>query len=131
MSLISATSASALYETSHIKRIRATRASMEERREGLLAILVEQQPMTVRQVFYQATVRGLIEKTEAGYGKVQRALVEMRREGLIPYDWLADNTRLMRKPRTYRGIEHMLKATERLYRRDLWQHADAYCELWL
>jgi hypothetical protein len=29
------------------------------------------QPMTVRQVFYQATVRGLVEKSECGYDKVQ------------------------------------------------------------
>ena len=32
-------------------------------------------PMTVRQVFYQATVRGIVEKTEAGYTKVQTDLV--------------------------------------------------------
>lgn len=37
--------------------------------------------MTVRQVFYQATVRGIIEKTEAGYDKVQSLLVTMRRDG--------------------------------------------------
>ena len=38
-------------------------------------------PMTVRQVFYQATVRGIIEKTEAGYTKVPPDLVLMRRAG--------------------------------------------------
>jgi len=43
-------------------------------------------PMTVRQVFYQATVRGIVEKTEAGYAKVQNDLVLMRREGVLPYD---------------------------------------------
>ena len=30
--------------------------------------------MTVRQVFYQATVRGLVEKAETGYNKVQTDL---------------------------------------------------------
>jgi hypothetical protein len=30
--------------------------------------------MTVRQVFYQATVHGLVEKSEAGYNKVQTDL---------------------------------------------------------
>ena len=57
-------------------------------------------PMTVRQVFYQATVRGLVEKAEAGYAKVQADLVQMRLAGRLPYDWLADNTRWQRKPRS-------------------------------
>ncbi len=38
--------------------------------------------MTVRQVFYQATVRGVVEKSEAGYTKVQTDLVIMRRAGV-------------------------------------------------
>jgi hypothetical protein len=42
-----------------------------ERREALLAIVAEQYPMTVRQVVYQATVRGLIEKTDSGYKKIE------------------------------------------------------------
>ena len=56
----------AVYQASRIKRVRATKAEMAERREALFDIVAEQQPMTVRQVFYQATVRGVIEKTEAG-----------------------------------------------------------------
>lgn len=49
--------------------------------------------MTVRQVFYRATVHGLVEKAESGYAKVQTDLVQMRRAGVLPYGWLADNTR--------------------------------------
>ena len=63
----------AVYQASRIKRVRATKAEMAERREALFDIVAEQQPMTVRQVFYQATVRGVIEKTEAGYAKVQNS----------------------------------------------------------
>ena len=57
------------------------------------AIVEAMRPMTVRQVFYQATVKGLVEKSEAGYGKVQTDLALMRRDGELPYDWLVDNTR--------------------------------------
>jgi len=32
--------------------------------------------MTVRQVFYQATVHGLVEKAESGYAKVQTDLTK-------------------------------------------------------
>ena len=81
------------YQASHIKRHRATKAEVEQRREALFDIIETMKPMTVRQVFYQATVRGLVEKTEGGYAKVQTDLVQMRRSGMLRYDWLADNTR--------------------------------------
>ena len=73
--------AAAAYQTSRIKRHRATRAEVEERREVLLDIIDQGKPMTVRQVFYQATVRGLVEKAESGYRKVQTDLTIMRRTG--------------------------------------------------
>jgi hypothetical protein len=66
----------------------------------LLAIVQEIQPATVRQVFYQASVRRLVEKTEAGYRLVCRLLSAMRRGGMLPFSWIADNTRWQRKPRT-------------------------------
>ena len=67
------------YVASHIKRRRSTRAEVEDRREKLFEIVEAMQPMTVRQVFYQATGRGIVEKSEAGYTKVQTDLVHMRR----------------------------------------------------
>ena len=88
-------------------------------------------PMTVRQVFYQATVRNIVEKSETGYGKVQTDLVYLRRAGVLPYHWLADNTRWQRKPRTYRNIEHALDETARFYRKALWADVNSYVEVWL
>jgi hypothetical protein len=122
-----------LYRPSSIKptRHRATRDEVERRRHGLYGIVHEGRPMTVRQVFYQATVHGFVEKTEDGYRKVQSDLTIMRREGFLPYDWLADNTRWQRKPRTFDGVDHALEATAELYRKDLWAHADCYVEIWL
>ena len=84
---------------SPVTRRRATKAEVELRRASLIEIVNAMRPMTVRQVFYQATVRGLVEKTEAGYAKVQTDLAQMRRAGELPYDWLTDNTRWQRKPR--------------------------------
>lgn len=122
---------SPVYPASPIKRIRATRSEVEQRKAALLAIVAEIEPATVRQVFYQATVRGVVDKTEAGYGKVQTDLVIMRRTGALPYDWLADNTRWQRKPTTFDSIENALQNTARFYRKALWTDADAYVEIWL
>lgn len=119
------------YPASPIRRRRATKAAIERRRAHPFEIVTAMRPMTVRQVFYQATVRGLVEKSEAGYAKVQTDLVLMRRAGVLPYDWLADNTRWQRKPRSYAGVQDALDDTARLYRKALWAAAGAYVEIWL
>jgi hypothetical protein len=65
-------------------------------RDLLYEIVTEQRPMTVRQVYYRAVVKGYIEKTEKGYGFVQRDIADMRRRGRIPYEWIIDESRSMR-----------------------------------
>jgi hypothetical protein len=121
----------AAYHPSQIKRRRSTKAEVEARREALLDIIDAGKPMTVRQVFYQATVHGLVEKAESGYAKVQTDLTLMRRAGELPYDWLADNTRWQRKPQTFTSIEAALRETAAFYRKSLWTDADCYVEIWL
>ena len=118
---------------------RRTKVEMARFRQELFLILINQRPMTVRQVFYQMTVRGL-EKTEASYKRVQPELVNMRR-GLdrsdnpvlphIPYGWITDGTRWMRKPTTWNSVDSLLSSVVQSYRRDLWEDQDAYVELWI
>jgi hypothetical protein len=124
-------SALAISGTSPIRPCR-TKADIEQLESELYDIVAEIQPATVRQVFYQAVSRGVIPKTEAAYkGIVCRLLSRLRREGDLPYNWIADNTRWMRKPRTYTSMEQMLNMSVDLYRRDLWAQQDAYVEVWL
>jgi hypothetical protein len=120
-----------LYQASPIKRFRSTKAQVEDRREKLFEIVDAMRPMTVRQVFYQATVRGIVEKTEHGYVKVQGDLTLMRRAGDLPYGWLTDSTRLQRKPQTFDSVEEALRDTAQFYRKALWTDAAAYVEVWL
>jgi hypothetical protein len=86
----------------------------------------------VRQVFYALSVRGVIGKHEIEYKRtVVRLLVEMRERGEIPFEWIADNTRWMRKPSTFTGIESCLNNTSKFYRRDLWASMPVYVEVWV
>jgi hypothetical protein len=125
-------SATSLYQASQInRRQRSTRDEDERRREALSEIARDMRPMTVRQAFHQASVRGLVDKTESRHDKVQTDLVIMRRTGQLPYSWLTDNTRWQRKPVTYDGIEEAPRDTARLYRKSLWSDADCYVEVWL
>lgn len=105
---------------------------MQAIREAIVARLATDHPMTVRQVFYALTTEGVIAKTEAEYkGTVCRLLAEMRRAGEIPYTWLADATRWMRKPETFSSVEDALRGTARTYRRALWDDAPVCVEIWL
>src|SRR5262249_1023208 len=118
-----AMTASPVYQASPIRRTRATKAEVEARPEALLAIVQAGRPMTVRDVFYQAAVRGLVDKAERGYAKIQTDLTIMRRAGELTYDWLADNTRWQRRPRTFDSVEDALRATATFSRKRLWTDA--------
>jgi hypothetical protein len=106
-----------VYQASRI-RTRATKEGVLGRREHLYNIIAEMKPMTVRQVFYQATVRNVVEKSEAGYNKIQ--------PGTLPYDWLADNTRWQRGPRTFNSVQDALDDTARFYRKSLWADVERH-----
>src|SRR5262249_8196411 len=86
------------------KRARVTKAELRDRRQALYEICREFHPASVQQVFYQATVRGLIPKLEAGYQKIKADLVYMRRAGMLPYSWLVDYTGWLRRPATFDAV---------------------------
>lgn len=88
-------------------------------------------PMTVRQVYYALVSMGAIHKTEAAYNRVCYHLLKLRRLGVVPYEFIADNTRWMRKPNTYQGLDQFLEITKQAYRRMLWADQDVYLEVWI
>jgi hypothetical protein len=101
-------------------------------RDAIVATLEADHPMTVRQVFYRLTSAGMIAKTEAEYKRtVCRLLAEMRRSGELPYSWLADATRWMRKPSTFSGVQSALERTVQTYRRAMWDDAPTVPEVWV
>ena len=114
------------------KRARRTKAAVTSIRDHIRDILEDNNPQTVRQVFYALTVRGAIAKREIEYKRtVVRLLTKMREAGQIPFEWIADNTRWQRKPRTFSSVQQALDDTARLYRKALWADADAYVEVWM
>jgi hypothetical protein len=126
-------SGKSFYSASTIKpkRARRTKAAIGSIRDHIRDILEESHPQTVRQIYYALTVKGVIAKTEGEYQQtVVRLLVEMRERGDIPFEYIADNTRWMRKPSSFTGIEACLNACAEQYRRNLWATAPVYVEVW-
>ncbi len=119
----------AVCRTSTTKR--RTKAEITAISTFLYEVLEDDNPQTIRHLFYRTTGAGLIDKTEGEYrGTICRLLSAMRSRGEIPYSWLSDNTRWMRKPTTYRSLKEALEDTSRWYRRDLFAEQDAYVEVW-
>lgn len=104
---------------------------MEELAARVAEVVATDSSMTVRQVFYQLVSIGAIEKTEEQYRVVMRFLSDMRRDGRIRFEAIADNTRWAHKPASYPDPEYALREAVRGYRRDPWNDQPAYVEVWL
>lgn len=119
------------YQPRRIKRNRRTKAAINSLRQSLYELASEFQPLTVRQLFYRAVAVGLIDKSQKSYSQdIVRLVGLMREEGQLPFDWIVDNTRWMRKPRTYSSLHSMLHYSQRTYRRAIWDDQKAYIEIW-
>jgi hypothetical protein len=115
------------------KRRRRTHTQSTTLIKQIYFALEEDHPQSTRHVFYQMTNPRLaepVEKTEQGYVQVQRRIVEMRREKMIPYSWIVDTTRAGFHVQTYNDASEFVASVAGLYRGDLWQRADYYCEVW-
>lgn len=120
------------YKSRPICRGRRSKKEITMIRSEIYNTISADPPMTVRQVFYQLVSQGIIDKNEAEYkNTVVRLLGLMRREGQIPFGWIADSTRWMRKPNTHSSMESLLENTARTYRRSIWDNQSAYVEVWL
>lgn len=109
------------------------RAKTRQLWDAILQEFAEQRPpMTVRQMYYRMSAKGIVPKDETqGYRPVQRALSEMRKSGEIPYSYIADEARWVRKATTYASLEDAAEQWARMYRRQLWLDQNAHVEVWL
>jgi 5S rRNA maturation endonuclease (ribonuclease M5) len=120
-----------VYGTSPIRR-RRSREEIASLDVALAEIAYEVAPATVRQIFYQAVVRGLVPKSETtGYRVVQRRLLKLREDGTIPYGLITDNARMVRTRARWNSPEHFAREAAARYRRDYWADFPVRVEVWL
>jgi hypothetical protein len=113
------------------KRFRRGKDAIKTIRDAIVDLLEGNHPQTVRQVFYALTVRGIIAKHETEYHRtVIRLLVDLREKGIVPFEYLADNTRWQRKPSAFNGIADAMDNFAQAYRRDLRAASPVYVEVW-
>jgi len=96
-----------------------------------IEVLTAHNPMTVRQVYYQLVSRQVIENSRSQYQAVSNLLVEARRDGSIPWQWIEDRLRRPRPVQMWDGLSEFAETVRRAYRRDVWTEQPAYLEVWL
>jgi len=111
---------------------RRTRAEIDSIKLAIYEYCRRYQPLTVRQLYYAMVVQGLIDKTEGEYKQtICRLAANMRLEGEMPWEWLVDNTRWVRKPVSFGSLADCVAQSALTYRRSLWQQSAEYVEVWL
>ena len=79
--------------------------SFSRNREGIEDALMEfaerYRPVTVRQLYYQCVVLGLVVKDEGSYKKVDKLVKKLRENETMPWDWVRDGSRDFIEPAMY------------------------------
>jgi hypothetical protein len=110
-----------------IKKVRGRNKATIKLVEAMREIAEKYRPITGRGIGYQLFVLKLIESM-AEMPKVYRALTNARKDGLIPWEWIVDETRSLERISTWKN--GAIFARDFFYRRDLWQTQAKTVEVW-
>ena len=62
--------------------------------------------------------------------RVYRLLKEAREQGIIPWDWIVDETRAIERAQTWANPTAFVRSVRRSYRRDFWAQQPDRVEVW-
>jgi hypothetical protein len=92
--------------------------------EAMREIAEATQPITGRGVGYRLFVAKLIASMELGeMQRVYRLLKEARERGMIPWEWIVDETRELERVASWDDPADYVSTVSRAYRRDFWQQS--------
>jgi len=99
-------------------------------RTAILAVLDGYTSINVRSLCYVLESTQVIHKTEADFDKVERLVVDLRRERLIPFGKISEGHRERLKPATYESVGAFLTMVKNRYQRDIWATQPYHVEVW-
>lgn len=90
--------------------------------EAAYQVLEAEHPASVRAVCYRLFALGIIgSMKKAETNKVSTQLVKARENGVIPWEWIVDETRETELTTTWTDPEDYFNTVARAFRKDLWQ----------
>jgi GNAT superfamily N-acetyltransferase len=122
-----------VYGTSVVRRLSKTQA--HELDAALLSIAAAERPTSVRGMYYMAMGAGLIDKDAKAkrnnYMRVQRRLLQMRRDGRMPYSWITDGSRTIYGYDRFADEDAFSAYAANIYRKDYWLESPVRVEVWV
>jgi hypothetical protein len=97
----------------------------------MVVIAKDAQPITGRGVGYKLFTAGRIPSMgRADMQRVYRLLKEARESGVIPWEWIVDETRDLERTPSWDDPEDFVRTVSRSYRRDFWNLQPVHVEVW-
>ena len=99
--------------------------------DASIRILREIQPASVRAVCYRLFTEKLIpDMSKRSTGSVGKQLVYAREHGLLPWEWIVDETRAAERISSWSNPESIIRAAVRGYVKDRWPMQPRQVEVW-
>jgi hypothetical protein len=99
--------------------------------EEMYAIAEAAQPITGRGVGYKLFVANLTASMERSeMARVYRLLLQARERGIIPWEWIVDETRGEERVPTWSNPAEYARCVAHSYRRDFWNHQSHRVKVW-
>ena len=100
-------------------------------KDGLIGLVKEYGPIGVRGLYYRAVCAGFVNKTEKEYGKVQRALKDLRISGDIEWDMITDCSRNVQSVNVWDNVKDVIDCAVEQIRLDTWLSQQYQVQIWL
>ena len=99
--------------------------------DSMYAIAKAAHPITGRGVGYKLFIRDLIASmARSEMQRVYRLLKEARERGIIPWDWIVDETRAIERVSTWADPAEYARCVAQSYRRDFWDQQPHRVQVW-
>lgn len=101
--------------------------------EAMRVIAEAAQPITGRGVGYKLFTRRPPQIPSMQRNEMQRVyrlLLKAREQGIIPWEWIVDDTRSLERVATWDNPEHYARCVARSYRRDFWDQQPHRVQVW-
>ena len=99
--------------------------------DAMYAVAKAAEPITGRGVGYKLFTAGLIPSMSTNeMQRVYRLLKQAREQGIIPWEWIVDETRSLERTATWADPAAYARCVARSYRRDFWNQQPHRIQVW-
>jgi hypothetical protein len=112
---------------------RGEAAITKERKAAIYALTAERQPISVRGVAYQLFITrpdlsGSMKKNDTD--RVSELLTTLRKDGIVPWEWITDTKHIVQRPVTWNSAEAFLSDVRGWFRYNYWEDQPYRVVVW-